>query len=31
MNLEVIVEDADNDEILERRSVTLKVELNDWD
>jgi len=29
--LEVVVEDADNDELLERRSVTLKVELNDWD
>jgi len=29
--LEVIVEDADNDEILERRPVTLKIELNDWD
>ena len=29
--LEVVVEDADNDELLERRPVTLKVELNDWD
>lgn len=29
--LEIVVEDADNDEILERRPVTLKVELNDWD
>lgn len=29
--LEVVVEDADNDELLERRPVTLKIELNDWD
>jgi hypothetical protein len=29
--LEVVVEDADNDELLEHRAVTLKVELNDWD
>ena len=28
--LEVVVEDADNDEVLERRPVALKVELNDW-
>jgi hypothetical protein len=29
--LEVVLEDADNDEILERRPVMLKVDLNDWD
>lgn len=29
--LEVVVEDADNDEPLERRPVVLKVELNEWD
>lgn len=29
--LEVVIEDADNDELLERRPVTLKVELNNWD
>ena len=31
MELEVVLEDADNDEILERRPVMLKVDLNDWD
>jgi hypothetical protein len=31
IELEVVAEDADNDELLERRPVTLKVELNDWD
>lgn len=31
LELDIIVEDADNDELLERRTVTLKVELNDWD
>jgi hypothetical protein len=29
--LEIVLEDADNDEVLERRPVTLKIELNDWD
>jgi hypothetical protein len=29
--LEMVLEDADNDEVLERRPVTLKIELNDWD
>ena len=29
--LEIVLEDADNDEVLERRPVTLKVELNEWD
>jgi hypothetical protein len=28
--LEVVIEDADNDEVLERRRVALKVDLNDW-
>lgn len=31
IDVDVIVEDADNDELLERRLVTLKIELNDWD
>jgi hypothetical protein len=29
--LEILVEDADNDEISDRRAVTLKIELSDWD
>ena len=29
-DLEVVIEDADNDEVLERRRVALKVDLNDW-
>ena len=29
--LEIVLEDADNDEVLERRPVTLKIDLNDWD
>lgn len=29
--LEGVITDVDNDEILERRRVVLKVELNEWD
>jgi PglZ domain len=29
--LEVVVEDADNDESLDRRTVILKVQFDDWD